>query len=81
VTLGGTVVALRAGGRESRRTRHLAYAGFGAELVYIYVQYLGSMLGSASFFLLAGLVLALGAGVIRRFERRFAGATAAGTGS
>lgn len=72
VVLVGIVAALLVAGRESRRLRRLAYAGFAAELVYLYVQYLGTMLDTASFFLAAGLVLAGVALVLRRVEKRFA---------
>lgn len=72
ILFAGVIVALLAGGRESRRLRRLAYAGFTAELIYLYAVYLGTMLDTATFFLASGLVLALIAVAIRRFEKRFA---------
>ena len=71
IVFAGIVAALLAGGRESRRVRRLAYAGFTAELIYLYAVYLGTMLDTASFFLASGLVLAIIAVAIRRFEKRF----------
>lgn len=72
VTFAGIVGALLMGGRDSRRIRRLAYTGFAVELCYVYVQVLGSMLGTATFFLASGVALALLAWGIRRVERRFA---------
>ncbi|WP_312796938.1 DUF2157 domain-containing protein [Tianweitania sp.] len=71
IVFAGIIAALLAGGRESRRLRRLAYAGFTAELIYLYAVYLGTMLDTATFFLASGLVLAIIAVVIRRFEKRF----------
>ncbi len=68
----GIVAALLLGGRDNRLLRWLAYAAFGAELFYVYVELLGSMLGTAGFFLAAGVVLAVLAWVIARLERRLA---------
>ena len=72
IVFAGIIAALLAGGRESRRLRRLAYAGFTAELISLYAVYLGTMLDTATFFLASGLVLALIAVAIRRFEKRFA---------
>ncbi|RST85279.1 DUF2157 domain-containing protein [Aquibium carbonis] len=54
-----------------RGVRWLAYLGFGAELCLVYVLTIGTMLGTAGFLLASGLLLALAAAVIVRFERRF----------
>jgi uncharacterized membrane protein len=54
-----------------RAVRWLAYLGFGLELCLVYVLTIGTMLGTAGFLLAAGLLLALAAAVILRFERRF----------
>lgn len=54
-----------------RAVRWLAYLGFGAELCLVYVLTIGTMLGTAGFLLAAGLLLALAAAVIVKFERRF----------
>ncbi|MBS9720661.1 DUF2157 domain-containing protein [Tianweitania sp. BSSL-BM11] len=71
VVFAGVIAALLTGGRESRRLRRLAYAGFAVELIYLYAVYLGTMLDTASFFLASGLVLAIIAVAIRRFEKEF----------
>jgi uncharacterized membrane protein len=71
IVFAGIIAALLAAGRESRRLRRLAYAGFTAELIYLYAVYLGTMLDTASFFLASGLVLAIIAVVLRRFEKQF----------
>lgn len=72
IVFAGVAVALWAAGRENRRLRRLAYAGFTVELVYLYVQVLGTMLDTASLFLASGFAFALIAVAIRRMERRFA---------
>jgi len=79
VVFAGVVGALLLGGRDNRLLRVLAYAAFVYEICFVYVVLVGSMLGTAGFFLIAGLVLGLLAWLIRRVERRFAanaGATA-----
>jgi len=70
----GVVAALVLAGSTSRMLRWLAYAAFVYELGFIYVALIGTMLDTASFFLAAGLVLALIAVVITRIERRMAAA-------
>lgn len=72
----GVVAALVLAGRSGRMLRWLAYAAFVYELSFVYVALIGTMLDTASFFLAAGLVLALIAVVITRVERRMAAATA-----
>ncbi|HEV7418061.1 MAG TPA: DUF2157 domain-containing protein, partial [Tianweitania sediminis] len=72
IVFGGTALALWAAGRDNRRLRRLAYAGFTAELVYLYVQVLGTMLDTATLFLASGFAFAAIAVAIRRIERRFA---------
>ncbi|MDN2582130.1 DUF2157 domain-containing protein [Aquibium sp. ELW1220] len=54
-----------------RAVRWLAYLGFGVELCLVYVLTIGTMLGTAGFLLASGLLLALTAFVVLRFERRF----------
>jgi len=66
----GIVSALVLGGRESRMLRWLAYAAFAAELAIIYLSLIGTMLGTAGFFLAAGIMLAVSAWLIGRLERR-----------
>lgn len=72
LVLAGVVGALILAGRESRMLRWLAYAGFIWELGLIYLVLLGSMLGTAGFFFVAGVVLAAVAWAISRIERRIA---------
>lgn len=76
VVFAGVVAALVLAGRSSRVLRWLAYAAFVYELGFVYVALIGTMLDTASFFLAAGLVLALIAVVITRIERRMAAAAA-----
>lgn len=66
----GVIAALVLAGRESRMLRWLAYAAFVYELAFVYIVLIGSMLGTAGFFLAAGLVLAIIAVAITRIERR-----------
>ncbi|QDY99201.1 DUF2157 domain-containing protein [Nitratireductor mangrovi] len=72
VTFAGSIAALVLAGRDSRALRWLAYLLFGVELCVVYVNTVGTMLGTAGFFLAAGLVLAVMAFVIIRLERRLA---------
>ncbi|MDI6025863.1 DUF2157 domain-containing protein [Corticibacterium sp. UT-5YL-CI-8] len=67
-----TVIAatLVLGGRESKALRWLAYLGFAIELAIVYLVMVGSMAGTAGFFLVAALILALLAFVIIRIEKR-----------
>jgi len=76
----GVVAALVLAGRSGRMLRWLAYAAFVYELGFVYIALIGTMLDTASFFLAAGLVLALVAVVITRIERRMAAAAAAAGG-
>lgn len=69
--------ALLFAGRESRGLRWIAYLGFAFELCFLYAVTLGSMIGTAGFFLAAGLILAVLAFVIIRIEKRIAAAAAA----
>lgn len=64
--------ALLFAGRESRGLRWIAYLGFAFELCFLYAVTLGSMVGTAGFFLAAGLILAGLAFVIIRIEKRIA---------
>ncbi|WP_187971119.1 DUF2157 domain-containing protein [Aquibium microcysteis] len=56
---------------DDRAVRWLAYLGFGVELCLVYVLTIGTMLGTAGFLLASGLLLAVMAFVVLRFERRF----------
>jgi uncharacterized membrane protein len=68
----GIIAALLLAGQENRMLRWLAYAAFAFQLCFVYVVMLGSMLGTAGFFVLGGLVLSVLAWLITRLERRFA---------
>jgi uncharacterized membrane protein len=69
-TLAGIAGALLLAGRQSWLLRWLAYAGFALELCFVYVTTVGSMIGTAGFFLLAGLAVGGLAFLILRLERR-----------
>ncbi len=71
VSFAASIGALVLSRGSDRAVRWLAYLGFGAELCLVYVLTIGTMLGTAGFLLAAGLLLALAAAVIVRFERRF----------
>jgi len=72
VLLALLVGVLLVGGRESRAVRGLVYTAFAAELSFVYVKMVGSMLSTAGFLLVAALAFAAFAFVVSRFERRFA---------
>ncbi|MDP3896891.1 MAG: DUF2157 domain-containing protein, partial [Mesorhizobium sp.] len=72
LTLAGIAGALAVAGRTGRGVRWLSYLGFAGELCLVYVATVGSMLGTAGFFLLAAAGLGLLAFVIIRVERRLA---------
>ena len=71
VSFAATIGALLVSRGDNRAVRWLAYLGFGVELSLVYVLTIGTMLGTAGFLLAAALLLALAAGVILRFEKRF----------
>lgn len=64
------IAALVLGGRESRLLRWVGYAAFTYEVIYVYVVLIASMIGTAGFFLTAGLVVAGLAWAISRLEKR-----------
>lgn len=67
----GIVAALVLEGRDNGALRWLAYAAFIFQLGFVYVVMLGSMVGTAGFFVVGGLVLSGLAWLIARLERRF----------
>lgn len=70
VTLAGIVAALVLHGRESRGLRWIAYLAFAIELCLIYAITMGTMLGTAGFFVFAAVLVGLLALLIIRLERR-----------
>lgn len=78
--LAGIVAALLLAGRDNAFLRRLAYAAFVFQLAAIYEVMLGTMLGTAGFFLVGGAALAGLAWLITRLERRLAGPDAAAGG-
>ena len=68
-------------GRESRGLRWIAYAGFAVELCIVYAVMIEDMLGTAGFFLAAGILLALLAFAIIRIEKTHEGARCDGRSS
>ncbi|MDF1600040.1 DUF2157 domain-containing protein [Mesorhizobium sp. YIM 152430] len=70
--IAGLTAALLLGGKESSGVRRLVYAAFAAELVFIYIQTVGTMLGTFGFLTLAAIALAIFARLVTRFERRVA---------
>lgn len=78
LALGGIVAALLLAGRDSRSLRWFAYAAFAFQLCFLYLAMFGSMIGTAGFFLLAGLTLSVLAWLLSRVERRIAAAGPAG---
>ncbi|MHB2264718.1 DUF2157 domain-containing protein [Aliihoeflea sp. PC F10.4] len=70
------VGVLLMGGRESRAIRGLVYTAFAAELSFVYIRMIGTMLSTAGFLLIAALAFAIFAFAVSRFERRLAGEAA-----
>lgn len=70
IGLAGIAAAVIFAGRESRGLRWLAYTGFAGELCLIYGVMIEDMLGTAGFFLAAGVILGLLAFGIIRIEKR-----------
>lgn len=68
----GIIAALVLGGRQSTLLRWFAYAAFIFQLCFLYLVLLGSMLDTAGFFIVGGLVLSVLAFTIGRLEKRFA---------
>ena len=71
VAFAGIVAAMLLEGRENSALRWLAYAAFIFQIGFVYVVMLGTMLGTAGFFLFGGAVFAGLAFLIARIERRF----------
>lgn len=70
IVFAGVAAALYLAGRDSRGLRWIAYLGFTFELCFLYLQTIGSMLGTAGFLLAVAVILGgLAFGIIR-IERR-----------
>jgi len=76
LSLAAVVGAVVIGGHMGRAVRWLAYLGFAVQVGAIYTNMIGSMLGTAGFFLLAAIGIGLLAFVIIRLERRAAAQSA-----
>jgi uncharacterized membrane protein len=76
VALGGIVAVLLLAGRDNALLRWLAYAAFVFQLCFVYLVMVGSMLGTAGFFVIGGLTLSVLAWLITRLERRLSGPAA-----
>ncbi|OCJ12220.1 hypothetical protein A6U86_04080 [Rhizobium sp. AC27/96] len=72
-TLASAVIAIALSGRDNGAVRFLAYFVFACEILYLASETIGSIIGTAGFFLIAGLLVALAAWVVIRLERRFSG--------
>lgn len=59
--------------RESRMTVNLGFIAFGGETLYVYFEALGTLLGTAAFFLLGGVLLIAGSLIMERMRRRIVG--------
>lgn len=66
------IAAIVLEGRGNGAVRYLAYAAFASEILYLSYETIDSILGTAAFFLLAGIIVAVVAFVVVRLERRFA---------
>ncbi len=75
LTFAGIVAAVVIAGGESPVLRRLAYAAFAVEITYLYAVMLGTMVNTAGFFLVIGLLLAGLAFVATRIEKRMARTT------
>ncbi|MFJ6325420.1 MULTISPECIES: DUF2157 domain-containing protein [unclassified Rhizobium] len=73
-TLASSVIAIALSGRDNGAVRFLAYFVFACEILYLASETIGSIIGTAGFFLIAGLMVALAAWVVIQLERRFSNA-------
>jgi uncharacterized membrane protein len=71
-TIALALVALALEGRDNGAVRFLAYGAFAAEVLYLSYVTIDSILGTSTFFLLAGLVVAVLAGIVVKLEKLFA---------
>lgn len=57
-------------GRRNRFALNAGFAAFAAEVLYLYFETLGTLLGTAAFFALGGVILIAGSFIIARLRRR-----------
>ncbi|MGY5805941.1 DUF2157 domain-containing protein [Rhizobium sp. LEGMi12c] len=70
-TLASSVIAIALSGRDNGAVRYLAYFVFSCEILYLASETIGSIIGTAGFFLVAGLLVAIAAWLVIQLERRF----------
>jgi uncharacterized membrane protein len=70
IVFAGVAAALYFAGRDSRGLRWIAYLGFTFELCFLYMETIGSMLGTAGFLLAVAIILGVLAFGIIRIEKR-----------
>jgi len=71
IVLLGIVAVLMSGGGGSPALRWLAYAAFAFEVIYLYAETVGSILGTASFFFVLAVFVLVIAGLVYFAEKRF----------
>ncbi|MCR9122477.1 MAG: DUF2157 domain-containing protein [Phyllobacteriaceae bacterium] len=71
MTLGFALYALFTHGARSQAIRYVSYAVFVGEILFLYAETVATLLGTAGFFLVVGVILTLLAGGIYWAERRF----------
>lgn len=72
MTAAMAVLAIALEGRDNGAVRYLGYAVFAAEVLYLSMAVVGTMIGTSGLFLLSGLFLAGVAWLVIRLEKRFA---------
>jgi hypothetical protein len=68
-------------GRRNRFALNAGFAAFAAEVLYLYFETLGTLLGTAAFFALGGIILIAGSFLIARLRRRVVAVADGGTRS
>jgi uncharacterized membrane protein len=69
IVLALSVGALLLKGRDHGGVRALAYTAFGAEILYLASETIGSLLGTSAFFLLSGIIVMVIAWLMIRIEK------------
>ncbi len=81
IVLALSVGALLLKGRDHGGVRALAYTAFGAEILYLASETIGSLLGTSAFFLLSGIIVMVIAWLMVRIEKRIKAQARAGAAS